>query len=69
MTSAERRALAALEWTEDALRVAQLRRDEAAQRFYLVTKREADRRRDDQRAWERRQRLRVVQTQTLPPRR
>lgn len=61
MSSAELRAMAELQHAEDELRDAQLRRDEAAQRFYLLRKREADQCRADQRAWERRQRLQLVQ--------
>jgi hypothetical protein len=54
--------MAELQEAEEGLNAAQLRRDEAAQRFYVVSKREADRRREDQRAWDRRQRLRLVQS-------
>jgi hypothetical protein len=61
MSSAELRAMVELQRAEEVLSVAQLRRDETAQRFYVVCKREADRRREDQRAWDRRQRLRLVQ--------
>jgi hypothetical protein len=61
MTSAELRAMAELQRAEEILSAAQLLRDEAAQRFYVVSKREADRQREDQRAWDRRQRLRLVQ--------
>jgi hypothetical protein len=50
---------------EIALKAAQFARDAAAQRLYLLTRREADRRRQDQRAWEHRQHIRLLELNTV----